>query len=81
MSQLEIIRALVKLGDPSALPALRATLNDDDTEVRALSALALGEFRDKDSIDALKAIVQDKSLDRRLITACLISLNKITSGR
>ncbi len=79
LDQLEIIRAMVKLADPSAVPSLREALAvDDDTEVRALAALALGEFKDRESVELLKKIAQDKTADRRLVTACLISLNKIS---
>lgn len=82
LDQLEIIRAMVKLGDRSALPSLHSALmEDDDVEVRALAALALGEFKDQDAVEKLKKIAQDKSSDRRLVTACLISLNKISRSR
>jgi HEAT repeat protein len=81
LDQLEIIRAMVKLGDRSAIPALRNGLDNNDVEVKALCALALGEFKDTASVEKLKKMVQDKTTDRRLATACLISLNKISSSR
>lgn len=77
----DIIRAQVRLRDPSSLPSIRGVLDHENHQLRALAILALGEFRDQESVPRLRAIATNTSEPGNVKTASLVALNKITSGR
>jgi HEAT repeat protein len=58
---------LGKTGDPAAIPALTAALNDPSQNVRSEVILALGAIRDPASLQALVSAIQDPDPDLRVL--------------
>jgi HEAT repeat protein len=59
--QLQLTEAMVKVGDDSQRPALRAALypsQPEEFELAALAAQALGETADRDAVGQLMALIQ-----------------------
>lgn len=54
------VRALGKIADPAALPALGQLLHDDDEIVRSVAAWALGQIGDAAAIPALTLAAKDR---------------------
>lgn len=52
-------KALGRLGDPAALPALRAALTDESRKVQMWAILSLGQLRDSDSVTRLIELLDD----------------------
>ncbi|MDW8071139.1 MAG: HEAT repeat domain-containing protein, partial [Anaerolineae bacterium] len=58
-------KALGKLGDAQAVPALLAALQDEDWRVRVAAAEALGKLGDAQAVPALIAALRDEDADMR----------------
>lgn len=69
-----IVKGLGHIGHPSALPAVIAATQDDDSTVRLLACGALVQWVTKESIAALVACLDDASLLVRLRAAQTLSL-------
>ncbi len=78
--KLDVIRALVRLGDPNALPLLRdAVKNEKYPHARILAILALAEFKDKESLDLLKTLSKNNRDGPDIRLAAIKALNIITN--
>ena len=51
--RLELLRVLVRRADPVALPAVRERLNDEDPDIRAIAAEAVGAAGDAETLPEL----------------------------
>jgi HEAT repeat protein len=67
--------ALAAKPDPSWIDMIRKGLNNDDAEVRTLAVTILGELKDSDSSDNLKALLKDESRSVRIRAA--VALHKL----
>jgi HEAT repeat protein len=76
----QVVRALGIAQDPDGLPAVRKELNDKEIVVRNQAIEALGEYRDLQSVEALKVIANNTSEDPRLRQQAATALNKIVQG-
>jgi HEAT repeat protein len=72
--------ALAKAGDPAALPALLAALNDPEISVRRDAAWAIGRLGGgtSDTLDKLSAALEDGDPSVRYWAAC--SLERLGAG-
>jgi len=62
---MEILTSLTRIGDASAIPVFRQHLEHDDPFIKSSCIEALGKLADVESIDYLKAMVEDsESPDR-----------------
>ena len=65
LSRMEALRALGRIGDPAALPIIRASLESSDDEVREVAAEAAGTIQDVESLPVLIRLLRMRELDRR----------------
>jgi HEAT repeat protein len=74
--RLGAIRALMKIKDVRAVPALSAMLDDEDNDndIRSTAALTLGIIGDPVAIPTLQAHLKDKSVETRLGVTCALAL-------
>jgi len=76
------IRSAFALGanySPAAVPVLLGGLKDSEAKVRAEVCNSLGNYRTKNSINALLSIINDDS-DRYVRTAAVYSIKRINKG-
>jgi len=73
----DVIRALMRIKDPSALPGLRKCVSHEDPQVQIQAILALGAYRDKASESLLKNLLDDRNQIGPVRTASAIALNAL----
>lgn len=75
------VRALWKLGGPSAEPHLLARLKDTDSETLQEILFALGQLRSESSVAPVAEFAQDKRVQERLRVQAIDTLGHIASPR
>ncbi|NJL19367.1 MAG: hypothetical protein HC901_03635 [Bdellovibrionaceae bacterium] len=77
--QPEIIRALTRLHDPRAYPALRETTRHTNPQIAAMAVLSLGRQGDVDSVPLLRQLAQSKQ--PLVKSAAQVALNELAQPR